>query len=91
MGGNSTLPAVCESQGLFTSLCGWPPVYGALGQAGPSIGPESRVAAANWLDSNGNLWLFGGVGSAYWEERDFSGIDQYDLWELSPSTMQWHG
>ena len=89
MGGNSTLPAVCESQGLFTSLCGWPPVYGALGQAGPSIGPESRVAAANWLDSNGNLWLFGGVGSAYWEERDFSGIDQYDLWELSPSTMQW--
>jgi hypothetical protein len=47
------------------------------------------VAAIHWTDSDGNLWLFGGLGSVFWESRDFSEIDQYDLWEFHPSTKQW--
>ncbi len=89
MSGSNVLPAVCESADLYTSLCGWPAVYGALGQPAPGVSPGSRDGALGWTDSNGNFWLFGGMGSVYWEERDFSAIDQYDLWEFNPSTEQW--
>ena len=43
----------------------------------------------SWSDGDGNLWLFGGLGSVFWEERDFSSIDQYDLWKFNPSTEEW--
>jgi len=90
IGGSSTLPAACA---MFPNnnngLCGWPALYGTLGVFAPGIDPGSRVAAANWTDKDGNLWLFGGIGSVYWESCDFSEIDQYDLWEFNPSTKQW--
>ena len=89
MGGSSTLPALCAGVAYYGGLCGWPADYGMLGVAAPGIGPGSRLGAAGWTDNNGNLWLFGGQGSVYWEERDFSEIDQYDLWEFNPSTLQW--
>ena len=55
----------------------------------PGISPGSRVAALGWRDKEGNFWLFGGIGSVFWESDDFSEIDQYDLWEFNPSTNQW--
>jgi N-acetylneuraminic acid mutarotase len=88
MGGSSTLPAACATS-ANNGLCGWPAVYGTLGVPATGISPGSRVAAAGWTDRNGNFWLFGGIGSVFWEERDFSEIDQYDLWEFNPSTQQW--
>ena len=88
MGGSSTMPAICESLDVF-SLCGWPAVYGGLGQPAPGIGPGSRDGALTWTDSSGNFWLFGGLSPVYWEQRSFSAIDQYDLWEFKPSTKQW--
>jgi len=87
MGGSSTLPTACAT--ATNAHCGWPTVYGALGVAAPGIGPGSRVAPATWKDKDGNFWLFGGLDSIYWEERDFSWVDQYDLWEFSPTTQQW--
>jgi N-acetylneuraminic acid mutarotase len=88
MGGSSAFPVACATP-TNNGLCGWPAVYGALGTAAPGIGPGSRVAADSWTDTAGNFWLFGGVGSVFWENRDFSPIDQYDLWEFNPSTKQW--
>jgi hypothetical protein len=36
------------------------------------LSPGSRVAAAGWTDIDGNLWLFGGIGSVFWETRAVS-------------------
>ncbi len=87
MGGSSTLPAACAN--TTTYHCGWPTVYGTLGTAAPGIGPGSRVAPATWTDKDGNFWLFGGLDAVFWENDDFSWVDQYDLWEFDPSTKQW--
>ena len=64
-------------------------IHGALGVAAPGIGPGSRVAATSWTDKDGNLWLFGGIGSVFWENDDFSEVDQYDLWKFNSSTKEW--
>jgi N-acetylneuraminic acid mutarotase len=87
-GGNSAIPVSCNNS-FSNGLCGWPAVYGALGVSAAGNNPGSRVAAVSWTDNNGNLWLFGGLGSVFWENRDFSEIDQYDLWEFNTSTQQW--
>ncbi len=88
MGGSSALPAACATSAT-NGLCGWPALYGTLGVAATGISPGSRVDALGWTDRKGNLWLFGGIGSVFWESCDFSEIDQYDLWEFQPSTQQW--
>jgi len=91
MGGDVTLPAVC-GVGIpveYNALCGWPAVYGALDQPAPNIGPGGRVGALGWTDINGNFWLFGGLSPIYLSLRQFSGTDQYDLWEFNTTTQQW--
>jgi N-acetylneuraminic acid mutarotase len=89
MGGGSSLPSACAPSSTNNGYCGWPALYGALGASAPGISPGSRIAAMGWTDNDGNLWLFGGIGSVFWESDDFSLIDQYDLWEFNPSTKQW--
>ena len=88
MGGSNTLPSACATP-PNNGLCGWPALYGTLGVAAAGISPGSRVAPANWADQDGHLWLFGGLGSVFWESDDFTEVDQYDLWEFNPSTKQW--
>jgi N-acetylneuraminic acid mutarotase len=65
-----------------SNLNGHAGVYGA---AAGNV-PGSRSNAVSWIDSSGNLWLFGGIGygSNY-------GIPGYlnDLWEFSPASKQW--
>ena len=60
-------------------------VYGSLGVAAASNVPGAREAACSWTDSNGNFWLFGGLG------YDLTGAvaDINDLWEYNPTTLQW--
>jgi N-acetylneuraminic acid mutarotase len=60
-------------------------IYGTLGTASTSNLPGARQAAGSWIDSSGNLWLFGGVG------YDSNGAvgSLSDLWEYSPSTSEW--
>ena len=60
-------------------------VYGTQGVPASTNMPGSRLDAATWMDSSGNLWVFGGGG--------FDGAGGKgalsDLWEYSPSTNQW--
>jgi hypothetical protein len=76
MGGNNAFPQ---------SANGWPGAYGTLGTAATGNMPGSRAGAANWVDANGNLWLFGGTG--FDATGTSGGLD--DLWKYSPSTNEW--
>lgn len=59
--------------------------YGHQGQAASTNVPGSRSFAVSWVDANGNVWLFGGLGA------DSVGTVGFlnDLWEFSPSTGDW--
>jgi N-acetylneuraminic acid mutarotase len=59
--------------------------FDTLGTAAAGNLPGARQAASSWIDSSGNLWLFGGVG------YDASGAvgNLNDLWQYSPSTEEW--
>lgn len=60
-------------------------VYGTQGVAAKSNVPGGRDNAVTWMDSSGNLWLFGGTG------YDSAGNSNFlnDLWEYSPSSEEW--
>ncbi len=60
-------------------------VYGTPGTASASNVPGARQAASSWIDSSGNLWLFGGVG--YDSAGGVGNLN--DLWQYSPGTGQW--
>lgn len=55
--------------------------YDVKGTPGSTNQPGRRQAAANWVDNDGNAWLFGGSG------RNTQYIN--DLWKYNPSTNQW--
>jgi N-acetylneuraminic acid mutarotase len=60
-------------------------VYGTRGVSDPSNVPGARRDAASWLDPQGDLWLFGGIG------QDWSGNYGWlnDLWVFDPATLEW--
>jgi len=61
-----------------------PGVYGSIGVAASSNVPQARERAVGWIDSNGNLWLFGGIG---WNSSAAGMLN--DLWEFSIATNTW--
>ncbi len=74
--------------GTTTGAGGQLGLYGTLNQFGALNLPGSREYSSGWVDSSGNLWLFGG------EAVDSKGNLGYlnDLWEFSPSqgaTGEW--
>jgi N-acetylneuraminic acid mutarotase len=75
MGGSSTILSPGISQ---------PGVYGTLGNFAPGNVPGGRGFAANWTDSSGNFWLFGGNITG-----DSSALNLNDLWEFNPTTKEW--
>jgi hypothetical protein len=60
-------------------------VYGTQGAGSASNVPGARYSASSWIDSSGNLWLFGGVG--YDSTGGVGNLN--DLWRYSPSSGQW--
>lgn len=58
--------------------------YGTQGTAGADNTPGGREGVAQWTDSAGNLWLFGGdaLAASTWTEFN-------DLWRYNPATAQW--
>jgi N-acetylneuraminic acid mutarotase len=60
-------------------------VYGTLKSPATGNIPGARNQPANWTDSSGNLWLFGGVGI------DANGNSGFlnDLWKFNPATKEW--
>jgi hypothetical protein len=57
-------------------------VYGTQGTAAAGNTPGARSHPLSWVDSAGNLWLFGGA-------LFLSAADYNDLWMFSPSTGLW--
>ncbi|HEX7729380.1 MAG TPA: kelch repeat-containing protein [Terracidiphilus sp.] len=64
-----------------SSTANAPGEYGTLGSAATTNIPGGRENAVRWIDSSGNLWLFGGVGS--------NATILNDLWEFSPTSKAW--
>jgi N-acetylneuraminic acid mutarotase len=59
--------------------------YGTQGVASPSNIPGARFVTVSWIDSSGNLWLFGGEG---YGPTGVNG-DLNDLWEFNPTAKTW--
>ena len=59
--------------------------YGTQGSAATDNVPGARWDAVSWIDSSGNLWLFGGLG------YDSNGAAGYlnDLWKFDGSNWTW--
>jgi N-acetylneuraminic acid mutarotase len=60
-------------------------VYGTQGVAAATNVPGARLDSVSWIDSTGNLWLFGGQGIA----PDLFSEARNDLWEYNPLTNLW--
>jgi len=54
--------------------------FGTRGVSNPTNEPPSLYEACEWIDLNGNFWLFGGL---------HPGADYGDLWKYVPSTNEW--
>ncbi len=61
-----------------------PASYGVKGVADLANRPGIRLGAANWKDTAGNFWLFGGSGSA-----EFTSGLLNDLWKYDPVKKSW--
>jgi N-acetylneuraminic acid mutarotase len=89
MSGSNVTPCVdyAAESGLFGGyFCGQLSVNGALGVPAAGNVPGGRSPQANWIDSRGNLWLFGGTGLDV--SGEFLGPIN-DLWYYNPSTNLW--
>ncbi|MGH8291431.1 MAG: kelch repeat-containing protein [Steroidobacteraceae bacterium] len=62
-------------------------IYGTLGTPSAANIPGARGGAIHWIDSSGNIWLFGGIG------YDSAGTNGYlnDLWKYSNGEWTWMG
>jgi N-acetylneuraminic acid mutarotase len=61
------------------------PTYGTKGTPSSTTKPGARYDSASWLDSSGNLWLFGGTG--YYSTSGKGRLN--DLWKYDVTTGQW--
>ena len=55
-------------------------IYGTKGVANDTNKPGTRIDSMSWVDSKGNLWLFGGAGQAgkgFWGRLN-------DMWKFEP-------
>lgn len=60
-------------------------VYGTLGAPSGTTVPGGRQAAASWLDTSGNFWVFGGFAAATGGQLNAFN----DLWEFSGGQWTW--
>ena len=65
-------------------------VYGTQGVAAAANLPPQRQGCAAWIDSTGNLWLFGGTGVIPGPGANMNTVGGLnDLWKYSPVTGEW--
>lgn len=60
-------------------------IYGSLGEANGASVPGARTHSASWIDSSGNLWLFGGTG--YGSAAGSGKLN--DLWKFDGTNWTW--
>ncbi|MBN8702706.1 MAG: gliding motility-associated C-terminal domain-containing protein [Bacteroidetes bacterium] len=58
--------------------------YGTKGVASATNSPPGLYEACEWVDRDGNFWLFGGIGI-----NGFSMIEHNALWKFDPLTNMW--
>ncbi len=78
LGGSNTIPNSGGQVG----------VYGTLGMPAAGNIPGSRYNTTCWTDSQGDFWLFGGLGfdsTGYWGDEG----SLNDLWKLNPTANEW--
>ncbi len=63
-----------------------PGVYGTKGTPAAGNVPGGRSNAFGWMDSSGNLWIFGGVG---WGDETVNVADLNDLWRFRSGMWAW--
>lgn len=64
-------------------------IYGTEGTAPASNAPGARTNSVTWIDTNGNLWLFGGCGNGANSTLTAPPCGLNDLWMYSPITNNW--
>jgi N-acetylneuraminic acid mutarotase len=67
------------------NTCGQSGVYGVIRVPDGTNQPGSRSGSMSWIDSNNNLWLFGGVG--YDANRNYGHLS--DLWKFDGTNWTW--
>lgn len=65
------------------------PRYESEDVAGPVNNPGSRSGAAEWEDSEGNLWVYGGAGYHRAGNAKDTNDQLGDLWKFDTATRQW--
>jgi N-acetylneuraminic acid mutarotase len=68
-------------------IAGNPGDYAAQGSLNAGNQPGSRSEATTWIDSNGNLWMFGGVGD---DSTANGNLFLNDLWMYSIASGKWN-
>jgi N-acetylneuraminic acid mutarotase len=64
-----------------------PGAYGTQGVPATTNVPGARDGAVSWVDTSGNLWLFGGNGRDSNTDWGWGYLD--DLWEFNPTSKMW--
>jgi len=62
-----------------------PGVYGTRGTASAANIPGARNNGVTWVDSSGDVWIFGGVG---FDSADVLGMLN-DMWKFDPTSGSW--
>jgi len=75
------------SGGGATGLANQVGMYGMQQVAAAGFFPGSRWSSSGWIDSNGNIWIFGGWGYASSLAQSTGFLN--DIWEFEPSTGLW--
>ncbi len=68
-----------------SNLINQPGIYGTQGTPAPTNTPGSREQTFSWVDSSGNLWLFGGDG---FDSQGTYGFLS-DLWRYNAGQWTW--
>jgi N-acetylneuraminic acid mutarotase len=87
-GGGGGTPPVNTKEWIWESgsnQAGAASVYGTVGVAASANVPGGRFGAVSWIDSSGNLWLF---GSGSYNVLGTTGPSN-DLWKYSPASKEW--
>jgi len=75
------------SGGGATGLANQVGMYGTQQTAAAGFFPGSRWSSSGWIDSNGNIWVFGGWGYASSLAQSTGFLN--DVWEFEPTTGLW--
>lgn len=86
MGGDTVVWNSLTKIGSASFYTGSPGKYGSLGIAASTNLPGSREGASGWVDSDGNLWLFGGRGNDATNDKEG---ELNDLWKFEPAKREW--